>query len=84
MDPIEDAAVIELGRRIVTSDIPERDHWSCRIIQPGERHLLVRESLCGRVTETRHSSLSAYLHVACLDGLAAEFLADDEPVAPAG
>lgn len=35
---------------------------------------VLRESLMGRETETRHSELSAYLHVVAGDGGAAEFL----------
>ncbi|WP_286159101.1 hypothetical protein [Methylobacterium sp. Leaf456] len=36
----------------------------------------------GRENETRHSELSAYLHVICQDGGAAEFLeAYDEAIA---
>ncbi|AWV16718.1 hypothetical protein A3862_15435 [Methylobacterium sp. XJLW] len=74
MDPFDSQGIVEIGRRVVTCGSPVRDHWTRRVIEPGERHLVLREALQGRETETRHSLLSAYLHVVCKDGGAAEFL----------
>ncbi|ACS39118.1 hypothetical protein [Methylorubrum extorquens] len=82
MEPFDGVGGIALGRRVVTCSTPVTDHWTRRIIEPGERHLLLRESVMGRETETRHSLLSAYLHVVAGDGGAAEFLeAYDEHIA---
>ncbi|KOX59686.1 MULTISPECIES: hypothetical protein [unclassified Methylobacterium] len=74
MSPFDGEGIVELSRRVVTCSTAVRDHWTRRVIEPGERHLVLRESLMGRETETRHSELSAYLHVVCGDGGAAEFL----------
>jgi hypothetical protein len=82
MEPFEGERVVEVERRVVRVTTPQTDHWTRREIPPGERHLLLRESLQGRVRETRHSLLSAFLHVVCGDGGATEFLAEyDEHVA---
>lgn len=74
MDPFDGEGIVEIGRRVVTCSTPVRDHWTRRWIDPGERHLVLREALQGRETETRHSLLSAFLHVVCGDGGATEFL----------
>jgi len=74
MSPFDGEGIKELSRRVVTASTPVRDHWTRRVIEPDERHLLLRESLQGREHETRHSLLSAYLHVVCGDGGATEFL----------
>lgn len=82
MDPFDGEGIIVIGRRVVTCSTPVRDHWTRRWIEPDERHLLLMESLQGREHQTRHSLLSAYLHVVCRDGGAAEFLeAYDEAIA---
>ncbi|WP_207182640.1 hypothetical protein [Methylobacterium indicum] len=74
MDPFDGEEITELSRRVVTCGTAVRDHWTRRVIEPGERHLVLREALQGREHETRHSELSAYLHVVAGDGGAAEFL----------
>lgn len=82
MEPFDGEGIIVIGRRVVTCSTAVRDHWTRRWIEPDERHLIVRESLEGREHQTRHSLLSAYLHVVCKDGGATEFLeAYDEAVA---
>lgn len=85
MSPFDNEGITELWRRVVVSKDAQVDHWTRRAIAPGERHLVLRESLMGRETETRHSLLSAYLHVVCKDGGASEYLAPfEEPVRLAG
>lgn len=85
MQPFDEEPITELWRRVSVSREPQVDHWTRRVIYPGERHLVLRESLMGREHETRHSVLSAYLHVVCKDGGASEFLAQfEEPVRLAG
>lgn len=74
MSPFDGEGIVEIGRRVVTCSTAVRDHWTRRVIEPGERHLVLRESLMGRETETRHSELSAFLHVVCGVGGATEFL----------
>ncbi len=74
MNPFDGEGIKELSRRVVTCGTDVRDHWTRRVIPAGERHLVLRESLMGREHETRHSLSSAYLHVVCGDGGAAEFL----------
>lgn len=75
MSPFDGEGITELSRRVVTCGTAVRDHWTRRVIPAGERqHLVLRESLMGREHETWHSELSAYLHVVCGDGGAAEFL----------
>ncbi len=82
MEPFDGVGGIALGRRVVTCGTAVRDHWTRRWIEPDERHLIFRESLQGREHQTRHSLLSAYLHVVCQDGGATEFLAEyDEHIA---
>lgn len=84
MDPFDGEGITEISRRVVSRDV-EVDHWTRRPIPAGQRHLVLRESLMGRETETRHSLLSAYLHVVAGDGGAAEYLAPfEEPVRLAG
>jgi len=85
MQPFDGEGIVELSRRVVTCSTPVRDHWTRRVIPAGEGHMVLRESLMGRETETRHSELSAYLHVVCGDGGASEFLdVYDEHIALAG
>lgn len=74
MDPFDSQGIVEIGRRVVTCSTDVRDHWTRRVIPAGERHLVLRETLMGREHETRHSLLSAYLHVVAGDGGATEFL----------
>ncbi|WP_438345794.1 hypothetical protein [Methylorubrum populi] len=74
MSPFDGEGIVELSRRVVTCSTAVRDHWTRRVIEPGERHLVLRETLQGREHETRHSLLSAYLHVVCGDGGSTEFL----------
>ena len=82
MEPFDGVGGIVIGRRVVTASTPVRDHWTRRWIEPYERHLLFLESMQGREHQTRHSLLSAYLHVVCQDGGASEFLAEyDEHIA---
>ncbi|MBE7196319.1 MAG: hypothetical protein INR70_00750 [Parafilimonas terrae] len=82
MEPFDGVGGLALGRRVVTCSTPVRNHWTRRVIEPDERHLVFRESIMGRETETRHSLLSTYLHVVCRDGGASEFLeAYDEHIA---
>lgn len=82
MEPFDGVGGIPLGRRVVTCSTPVTDHWTRRTIEPDERHLVFKESIMGRETETRHSLLSAYLHVVAGDGGATEFLAEyDEHIA---
>lgn len=82
MQPFGEERILELARCVVTASTPQTDFWTRREIAPDERHLMLRESVGGRERETRHSLLSAYLHVVCQDGGATEFLsAYDEHVA---
>jgi hypothetical protein len=82
MVPFGEERVTEIRRRVGTANAPRVDHWTRRPIPPGERHLVLVEALRGREHETRHSALSAYLHVVAGDGAATEFLsAYDEHVA---
>lgn len=82
MTPFDEAGAHEISRHVARASTPQVDHWTRRPIPAGQRHLVLREHLMGRETETRHSELSAYLHVICRDGGAAEFLdAYDEAVA---
>ncbi|MEH3144087.1 MAG: hypothetical protein PGN34_01740 [Methylobacterium frigidaeris] len=74
MQPFGEEQITELARRVVTASTPQVDFWTRREIAPDERHLVLRESIAGRERESRHSLLSAYLHVVCGDGGAAEFL----------
>ncbi|WP_298951994.1 hypothetical protein [uncultured Methylobacterium sp.] len=74
MDPFDGEGITELSRRVVTCGTDVRDHWTRRVIPAGERHLVLRETLMGREHETRHSELSAYLHVVAGDGGATEYL----------
>lgn len=78
MDPWDGERVTEISRRVVTATTPQRCHWTRRAIPAGERHLVLVETLRGREHETRHSMLSAYLHVVAADGGASEFLAEYE------
>lgn len=82
MQPFGEEKITELARRVVTASTPQTDFWTRREIAPDERHLMLRESVGGRERESRHSLLSAYLHVVAGDGGASEFLAEyDEHVA---
>lgn len=74
MQPFDGEGIKELSRRVVTCGTDVRDHWTRRVIPAGERHLVLREAPQGREHETRHSLLSAYLHVVCGDGGATEYL----------
>ena len=82
MQPFGEEKLLELARRVVTASTPQVDFWTRREIAPDERHLMLRESIAGRERESRHSLLSAYLHVVCGDGGSTEFLsAYDEHIA---
>ena len=58
-------------------------HWTGYAIPAGERHLVLREAVDGKILTTRHSLLAAYLDVVAGDGSIAELLARDdaEPLA---
>lgn len=61
----------ELSRKVVRGRVPHTCHWTKRTIQPGERHLVIREVVEGEFLTTRHSVLAAYLDVVGQDpGLA--------------
>ncbi|MBB5758347.1 hypothetical protein HNR00_003067 [Methylorubrum rhodinum] len=82
MKPFDEAMEHEISRHVARASTPQTDHWTRRTIPPGERHLILREHLMGRENETRHSEISAYLHVIAGDGGASEFLAEyDEHIA---
>ncbi|AWB24218.1 MULTISPECIES: hypothetical protein [Methylobacterium] len=82
MAPFDGERLTEISRHVARASTPQVDHWTRREIPVGQRHLVLRESLRGREHATRHSLLSAYLHVVAGDGGATEFLsACDEHVA---
>ncbi|GBU17008.1 MULTISPECIES: hypothetical protein [Methylobacterium] len=82
MEPFDEAMEHEISRRVARASTPQADHWTRRTIPAGQRHLVLREHLMGRENETRHSLLSAYLHVVAGDGGSTEFLAEyDEHIA---
>lgn len=82
MEPFDEAMEHEISRRVARASTPQTDHWTRRTIPAGQRHLVLREHLMGRENETRHSLLSAYLHVVEGDGGSTEFLAEyDEHIA---
>lgn len=82
MAPFDGEPITEISRHVARATTPQKDHWTQREIPAGARHLVLRESLRGRVTETRHSLLSAYLHDVAGDGGATEHLAAcDESIA---
>ena len=82
MAPFDEDRAHEISRHVGRASTPQTDHWTRREIPAGERHLVLREHLRGRETETRHSELSAYLHVVCQDGGSTELLAEyDEHIA---
>lgn len=82
MVPFDDERRHEISRHVARASTPQTDHWTRREIPAGARHMVLRESLRGREHETRHSLLSAYLHVVAGDGGATEHLAAyDEHVA---
>jgi hypothetical protein len=84
MAPFDSERIVEISRHVARASTPQVDFWTRREIPAGARHLVLRESLRGQVTETRHSTLSAYLHVVAGDGGATEHLAaNDESIAMA-